>query len=117
MSVSKFDKQVLRNLRDEVNQVIASHFGDSSFDINLGNCSYSESEATFKLKVNLKGVLNAEQAAVALYTDFKYGDRVRNHRLGECTIVGYSARSPKRPIILAQGGKRYKATENSIIAA
>lgn len=116
-----FNNQTMKAFRKELENLISEfnhHRGKGlGISLDIGNGTYSESECTFKLKANIVGKLTREQKAVALFTDFKYGDRLKTFQ-GTFTIVGYKTRSPKKPIIIQDDqGTEYKATERLIVGA
>ena len=59
-----FERQELREIRAELEKAIDTHQqikmaqnGDlNKYVFNVGNCSYTDSKATFKLEVTIKGV-------------------------------------------------------------
>jgi len=118
---SDFNNQTMKAFRKELENFVSEfnhHRGKGlGISLDIGNGTYSESECTFKLKANIVGKLTREQEAVALFTDFKYGDRLKTFQ-GIFTIVGYKTRSPKKPIIIQDDqGKEYKATKRLIAGA
>ncbi len=109
----EFNKQNMKTLRVELESLLES-FSDRGIHLELGNASFGGSECSFKLNVNIVGQLTREQKAVELFTDFKYGDMVRDRRTNTIyKLVGYKTRSPKKPLIIADlEGTEYKATDS-----
>ena len=52
--MTTFTKPVLRELRNQLDAILNSN-GIDGYTFEVGNCSYSGGEATFKLKVLIKG--------------------------------------------------------------
>jgi len=111
-----FNKSTIKALREDIDSLLADFNSNKGHNLgitlNLGNGSYSEGEATFKLKVTVDGILTKEQQAVEMFTDFKYGDKIK-HQGDTYTIIGYKTRSPKKPVIIKDlEGTEYKCTDS-----
>ena len=55
---NKLTRPILRNIREVFNESLIKQINemyDNKFDFTLGNCSFDEDKATFKLMVTLKG--------------------------------------------------------------
>jgi hypothetical protein len=116
-----FNNQNMKDFRKELENLV-SEFNylkgrDLGISLDLGNASYGGAECSFKLNATIIGQLTREQEAVEMFTDFKYGDKLKTFQ-GIYTIVGYKARSPKKPIIIKdEDGTEYKASERLIAGA
>ena len=54
--MTKFDRPTLKALRSDLDELLATFNTDKhDIKIELGNCTYSDGEATFKLKVTKNG--------------------------------------------------------------
>ena len=54
--MTKFDRPTLKALRSDLEELLATFNTDKhDIKIELGNCTYSDGEATFKLKVTKNG--------------------------------------------------------------
>ena len=112
MKVTKSDLQALRI---DLNELLDALNKNSKFTLKLGNCSYSDAEATFQLKLTADGEMTSEQSNVELFTDFKYGDKVKLADGKIFTITGFIPRRRKNPIQIEDDrGKGYKCTENHL---
>ena len=112
MKITKSDLQTLRTDRDEL---LGAFNKDSKFTLKLGNCSYSDVDATFQLKLTADGEMTTEQSNVELFTDFKFGDKMKLADGKIFTIVGYVPRRHKKPIqIEDENGGRYKCTKEHL---
>lgn len=92
---------MLTNLRS----VLQSTLDKADFDnmtIDVGNCSYTGGEATFKVKCILKGAKTREQIDLEYYADLHGIDTTAIAKLqGEdMSIIGYKSRARKKPWIL-----------------
>jgi len=99
--MTQFTRPMLSNLRS----VLQSTLDKADFDnmtIDVGNCSYTGGEATFKVKCILKGAKTREQIDLEYYADLHGIDTTAIAKLqGEdMSIVGYKSRARKKPWIL-----------------
>jgi len=99
--MTTFTRPMLTNLRS----VLQSTLDKADFDnmtIDVGNCSYTGGEATFKVKCILKGAKTREQIDLEYYADLHGIDTTAIAKLqGEdMSIVGYKSRARKKPWIL-----------------
>jgi len=108
-----FNRQNMKTLRAELDSLL-DRYSNTDIHLELGNASFGGAECSFKLNVSIVGQLTREQEAVELFTDFKYGDMIRDLRSKKIfKLVGYKSRSPKKPVIIADlGGTEYKATNS-----
>ena len=111
----KVNKPQLQAIRIELDELLDAFNKNSHFTLKLGNCSYSDAEATFQLKLTADGEMTSEQSNVELFTDFKYGDKVKFKDGKVFTITGYVPRRRKNPIqIEDNNGRGYKCTKNHL---
>ena len=113
-----FERQELRKLRETLQQVIDGTFtynerhgvGDflSKYKLDIGNCSYNDSKATFKLEVTIKGAKSEERVALEKNADYCGLDLNKDHP--EWILVGYNRRARDYPILMKKksNGKTYK---------
>ena len=113
--MSKITKPDLQALRLIINELLHTLNKSSKFTLKLGNCSYSDAEATFQLKLTADGEMTREQTNVERFTDFKYGDKVKLRDGNIYIIKGYITRRPKTPICIEDDrGRRYKCSKNDL---
>tara|TARA_B100000900_G_scaffold366927_1_gene343113 strand:+ start:496 stop:852 length:357 start_codon:yes stop_codon:yes gene_type:complete len=93
-----------------------THLSDITFDV--GNCSYTGGEATFKVKCLLKGAKTREQIDLEYYADMHDIDTTAIAQLqGEdMKIIGYKSRARKKPWILQRlrDGAEFVAGDNLV---
>lgn len=118
-----FERQELRKLRETLQQVIDGTFtynerhgvGDflSNYKLDVGNCSYNDSKATFKLEVTIKGAKSEERVALEKSADYFGLDLDKDHP--EWKLVGYNRKARGYPILMEKksNGKTYKFTLES----
>ena len=116
-----FERQELRQIRQELEKAIDTHQqikmaqnGDlNKYVFNVGNCSYNDSKATFKLEVTIKGAKSEERVALEKFADYCGLDLNKDHP--EWILVGYNRKARDYPILMEKksNGKTYKFTLES----
>ena len=103
--MTQFTRSQLNELRKGMQSALDSitngtHLSDITFDV--GNCSYTGGEATFKVKCLLKGAKTREQIDLEYYAELHQIDTTAIAKLqGEdMSIIGYKSRARKKPWIL-----------------
>ena len=111
----KFAKPILKKLRLDIEKAIDAYLvyeqgEDYSFEFNLGNCSFNDEKATFKLDVTFKGnsvrdiAKKKEKEDLEYYA--KYFDIDLNRKHSRYTLIGYKAKSRKLPWIVSDNQKK-----------
>jgi len=116
-----FKREELRQIRAELEKAIDTHqqikmaqSGDlNKYVFNVGNCSYNDSKATFKLEVTIKGAKSEERVALEKSADYFGIDLNKDHP--EWILVGYNRKARGYPILMEKksNGKTYKFTLES----
>ena len=117
-----FERQELREIRAELEKAISRHQewhkqldikSMSKYNFNVGNCSYNDSKATFKLEVTIKGAKSEERVALEKFADLWDIDLNKDHP--EWILVGYNRKARGYPILMEKksNGKTYKFTLES----
>ena len=99
--MTQFTRSQLNLLRTSMQTALDKYdFGE--MEVDVGNCSYTGGEATFKVKCILKGAKTREQIDLEYYADLHGIDTTTIAKLqGEdMSIVGYKSRARKKPWIL-----------------
>ena len=104
--MTQFTRSQLNSLRKQLQAALDGAIdtenitGDITIDV--GNCSYTGGEATFKVKCVLKGAKTREQIDLEFYADLHGIDTTAIAKLqGEdMSIIGYKSRARKKPWIL-----------------
>jgi hypothetical protein len=115
--MTTFTKPVLRELRNQLQTLldgtkyIGTAQGLNDYTFELGNCSYSGGEATFKLKVLIKGGKSIEEQDLEQMARLDDLDTDKTATIGgkPCKLVGYKAKARKLPWIIENltDGSRY----------
>jgi hypothetical protein len=106
MHLNKNNLKVIRNeIQAKLNEL------DLGLKLDLGNCSFNEDNATFKLKVLVNGGKTQEQKdleSIANIYNLDTSKVVNGYQLW-----GYKTRSPKRPFMITKLGDnlRYIITQ------
>jgi len=112
-----FERQELREIRAELEKAISRHQewhkqldikSMSKYNFDVGNCSYNDSKATFKLEVTIKGAKSEERVALEKSADYFGLDLDKDHP--EWMLVGYNRKARGYPILMEKksNGKTYK---------
>ena len=119
---ARITSQMLKELRQEINQALKEVANNHNINIDCGNCSYSDNEATYKLKINTKNdegqVITKEyNNLLGLANSVVNGFDINAIYVlqgKKVSLEGYSYRSPKYPVHVLdlESGKRYKASNN-----
>ena len=85
----------------------------NKYVFDVGNCSYNDSKATFKLEVTIKGAKSEERVALEKSADYFGLDLDKDHP--EWVLVGYNRKARGYPILMEKksNGKTYKFTLES----
>lgn len=108
--MTTFTKPVLRELRNQLDAILESS-GIDGYTFEVGNCSYSGGEATFKLKVLIKGGKSVEEQDLEQMAELSDLDTTKIATLQgmKVSLVGYNSKARKRPWIIQDltTAKRY----------
>ena len=116
--MTQFTRQQLNTLRKQMQNSLNLFADKTDMKIEVGNCSYNGGEATFKVKVLLKGAKTREQLDLEFYAELHKLDLTAVERLmGEdMQLIGYKARARKKPWILKRlrDGAEFVADTNLV---
>ena len=100
--MTQFTRKQLDTIRKQMQNALNLFADRTDMTIDVGNCSYTGGEATFKVKCILKGAKTREQIDLEYYADLHGIDTTTIAKLqGEdMSIVGYKSRARKKPWIL-----------------
>jgi len=99
--MTTFTRSQLTELRKQI-QAALDAANLPNLTIDVGNCSYTGGEATFKVKCILKGAKTREQIDLEYYADMHGIDTtaIANLQGEDMSIIGYKSRARKKPWIL-----------------
>ena len=97
----KFDKATARKIR-ELMQKALEDADIEGVTIKIGNCSFTEGEATYKVNVLLDGGKSKEQTALEQMATLMSLDTSKIATLEDMkvSLVGYNSKARKRPWII-----------------
>jgi hypothetical protein len=115
----KITRTFLKELREQINRKLKSVAEEHEIEINCGNCSYGNNEATFKLKINIKNedgkVMTAEYENLLNLADLKGFDINGIYTLNgrKVSLEGYNYRAKKYPLQVMdlENGDRRKVSK------
>ena len=117
-----FKPPELKQIRQELEKAIDTHqqikmaqSGDlNKYVFDVGNCSYNDSKATFKLEVTIKGAKSEERVALEKFADLWDIDLNKDHP--EWILLGYNRKAREYPILMEKksNGKTYKFKLESV---
>lgn len=103
----EINREVLRNLRFEINDAIKEIGDRHGVDLKLGNAKFTEIDCTFQLKGNVQDAGDGRPAAAVEWDryrnryglhDVEFGDAF-HFRGVQYNVCGIKPRSPKYPIL------------------
>jgi hypothetical protein len=110
---NKLTRPILRNIREVFNESLIKQINemyDNKFDFTLGNCSFDEDKATFKLMVTLKGNslkdIEKKKEKEDLVENAQYFDIDLERKHPRYTLIGYKVKSRKLPWIILDNQKK-----------
>ena len=120
--MTEFTRSQLNELRKQLQAALDGAVDTENITadikIEVGNCSYSGGEATFKVKCILKGAKTREQIDLEFYAELHGIDTTAIAKLqGEdMSIIGYKSRARKKPWILQRlrDGAEFVAGDNLV---
>ena len=111
----KFTRPILKQIRDGLEQNAFMQYGmkvdnEKTVNFTLGNCSFEEDKATFKLVVTFKGNSVQDIARKKEKEDLeqfaKYSDIDLERKHPRYTLIGYKVKSRKLPWIVFDSQKK-----------
>ena len=120
--MTEFTRSQLNELRKQLQAALDGAVDTENITadikIEVGNCSYTGGEATFKVKCILKGAKTREQIDLEFYAELHGIDTTAIAKLqGEdMSIIGYKSRARKKPWILQRlrDGAEFVAGDNLV---
>jgi hypothetical protein len=110
---NKLTRPILRNISEVFNESLIKQINemyDNKFDFTLGNCSFDEDKATFKLMVTLKGNslkdIEKKKEKEDLVENAQYFDIDLERKHPRYTLIGYKVKSRKLPWIVLDNQKK-----------
>ena len=116
--MADFTRKQLDTLRKQMQNSLSLFADKTDMQIEVGNCSYRGGEATFKVKVLMKGAKTREQEDLEYYAELHKLDisLVRKLMGEDMELIGYKARARKKPWVLLRqrDGAEFVADTNLV---
>ncbi len=112
----KFTRPQLKEIREAMQQALTSA-SIPNVKIIVGNCSFLDGEATYKITVLLDGAKTREQKQLEIMLP-KLNLSIDSTNIHEpdCKLIGYNSRARTRPWIYERNGQRYGCNDaNAVI--
>lgn len=128
MTIAKLDRPTIISLRSELSEALAKIGEKHGIAVRLGNCKFTEDNATFKLEVatraNTGEVMSKDAVAFkshAVLFGVKPEDLGRTFAFNgrNFTLTGLNPRRPKFPFSATckEDGKSYKLPKAGVVSA
>jgi len=97
----KFDKPTARKIREAMQEAL-ENAGIHGVSINVGNCSFTEGEATYKVKVLIDGAKSKDEEALEQMASLMGLNTYKIASLQgmRVSLVSYNSRARKRPWVV-----------------
>jgi len=117
--MTKFDRPTLKALRSDLDELLATFNTDKhDIKIELGNCTYSDGEATFKLKVTKNGAKTRVQELTEQMARLEELDlsKIANLNGDDYSIAEFRPKASKRPWLITKlkTGQLYTVDTNTV---
>ena len=118
MKISSFDRNTVKNLRNDIDKALATLSKKYGIEISAGNASFTSSNVTYKVQAAVKAsggiVMTKEASDFNLYANinlpgFKLGQTI-SLQGKEYTIAGWKVRAQRNPVIVTRNGKSYRVS-------
>ena len=97
----KFDKPTARKIRDAMQEAL-DKADVNGVTIEIGNCSFTEGEATYKVKVLIDGAKSRDEQALEQMASLMGFDtsKIASLQGMKVSLVSYNSRARKRPWVV-----------------
>ncbi len=96
-----FDKPTARKIREAMQEAL-ENAGIHGVTINVGNCSFTEGEATYKVKVLIDGAKSKDEQDLEQMASLMGFDtsKIASLQGMKVSLVSYNSRARKRPWVV-----------------
>jgi hypothetical protein len=107
------NREEAKKLRVELNKVL--ELFDSNYTATIGNCSYNDTDATFKVTLAKEGAPSKEERDLEYFADMYNVDpsKIGEMRDGKYAMVGFNSKARKNIFIIQKlpSGSKYVIDE------
>jgi len=114
--VDKLDRQVLKRVRETLDNILRDNERLEQFDVTVGNASFSDDEVTFKLNLKIKGAKSQSQKDLETFGEMDNLDLTKIAKLDgkDFSLSGFRRKARTKPYLiqdLKNGGEYIITTE------
>ena len=114
--MDKLDRQVLKRVRETLDNILRDNERLEQFDVTVGNASFSDDEVTFKLNLKIKGSKSQTQKDLEIFGEMDNLDLTKIAKLDgkDFSLSGFRRKARTKPYLiqdLKNGGEYIITTE------
>ena len=114
--MDKLDRQVLKRVRETLDNILRDNERLEQFDVTVGNASFSDDEVTFKLNLKIKGAKSQSQKDLETFGEMDNLDLTKIAKLDgkDFSLSGFRRKARSKPYLiqdLKNGGEYIITTE------
>ncbi len=114
--MEKLDRQILKRVRETLNNILKDNERLEQFDVTVGNASFSDDEVTFKLNLKIKGTKSQSQKDLETFGEMDNLDLTKIAKLDgkDFSLSGFRRKARSKPYLiqdLKNGGEYIITTE------
>ena len=114
--MDKLDRQVLKRVRETLDNILKDNERLEQFDVTVGNASFSDDEVTFKLNLKIKGAKSQSQKDLETFGEMDNLDLTKIAKLDgkDFSLSGFRRKARTKPYLiqdLKSGGEYIITTE------
>ena len=114
--MEKLDRQILKRVRETLNNILRDNERLEQFDVTVGNASFSNDEVTFKLNLKIKGAKSQSQKDLETFGEMDNLDLTKIAKLDgkDFSLSGFRRKARTKPYLiqdLKNGGEYIITTE------
>ena len=114
--MDKLDRQVLKRVRETLDNILKDNERLEQFDVTVGNASFSDDEVTFKLNLKIKGSKSQTQKDLETFAEMDNLDLTKIAKLDgkDFSLSGFRRKARTKPYLiqdLKNGGEYIITTD------
>ena len=114
--MEKLDRQILKRVRETLDNILKDNERLEQFDVTVGNASFSDDEVTFKLNLKIKGAKSQSQKDLEIYGGMDNLDLTKIAKLDgkDFSLSGFRRKARTKPYLiqdLKNGGEYIITTD------
>jgi 23S rRNA A1618 N6-methylase RlmF len=124
----KLTRHIVKELRETLDNILKDNERLEQFNVTVGNASFNDDEATFKLNIRVKGAKSQSEKDLELYGNMHNLDLEKVSKIDGKTfkLSGFRRKARSKPYLIKQLGtdkeyiittevaKKYFSKENAI---